>query len=110
MTTKVTAQQVINAIDGTLGNKSEIGRRLNVTRQTVTSYIERWASVKQAYDKESGGVTDIARENVVSSIIDGDLAMSKWWLTQKDPDFSERLHHTGAIQVIIDYADDTSQD
>lgn len=65
---KCTLDEVVAAIDGSSGIKSVIGRRLGVTRQTVSSYLNRWATARQAYEQEKKSVLDLAESVVIRNI------------------------------------------
>lgn len=85
-TRQFTAQQFIDAMEGTGGVLTTIAQRVGCHRGTVQSYIERYSTVKEAYEAEKGRIDDCAQSNIISEIENGDLALSKWWLSVKMPD------------------------
>lgn len=88
--TKHQAGDVIKAIKDSNGIKAEIARRLGIARVTVDAYLNRWVSVRAAYDEECESITDMARSNIINDINIGDVPTSKWWLVHKDPDFKDK--------------------
>jgi predicted transcriptional regulator len=95
---KFTTTQFIEAIPGTGGIVSAIASKVNCDWHTARKYIDEHPTVKQAYDDERSKITDKARHNIVKSIHDGDLMMSKWWLQVMDEEFlpKQRQELTGA--------------
>lgn len=89
--TKWNANEVIEAIEGTGGVKTRIAEKLNVTRQTVDSYLDRWVTVRDAYEDEKAAIDDIARDVIIKALKNGDLSTAKWWASMKMSDeFGER--------------------
>lgn len=86
------AREFIDAIPGTGGIISAIAARVGCKWHTARDAIERFPSVKQAYDNEREVVTDVAESTVIKAIRDGGLGASQWWLTRKGKDrgFVER--------------------
>lgn len=87
-----TAESVIAAIKGTAGVKATIARKLNVSRWTVDNYLERWVTVREAYEEEKAGVSDAARSVVIADIVNNrNVETAKWWLRMKERDeFSDK--------------------
>jgi len=114
-TTKWNASDVIEAIQGTGGVKTRIAQKLNVTRQTIDNYLERWVTVREAYEEEKARIDDIARNVIIKSLKAEDLSTAKWWATMKMADeFSNKTRQeiTGAeggpvVVVNWDGAEDT---
>lgn len=103
------AESVIAAIKGTGGVKAHIARKLNVSRWTLDNYIERWATVKEAYEEERAGVDDAALSVVINDIVTNrDVGSAKWWLSKKVPEFIDKqeIEQSGDITIKIKYADD----
>ena len=104
------AQDVIKAIQGTAGVKSHIAKKLGVARSTLDSYLERWATVREAYDEEKAGVSDAARSVVINDIVNNrNVETAKWWLRMKESnEFGDKskIEHSGQTEIVIKYADD----
>ena len=102
-TTKHSPQQVIEAISGTGGIKSTIAKRLDVTRWTVDNYLERWKTVKEAYNEEREKIVDMAETKLLEKIRGGDYPAIRFFLmTQaKDRGYTERQEITGADGDVI---------
>lgn len=84
---RYTAQQFIDAIPGTGGIVSDIAERVGCTWHTAKKYIEEYVTVCEAWEAERNRIGDIAENNIIEAIKDGDLSMSKWWKQVMDPDF-----------------------
>lgn len=68
---RYTATEVIAAIKDSGGIKAAIAKRLGCHRHTVDNYIERYATVKRAYEAEREGIVDLAEGQFVKKISDG---------------------------------------
>ena len=109
------AQDVIKAIQGTAGVKSHIAKKLGVARSTLDSYLERWATVREAYDEEKAGVSDAARSVVINDIVNNrNVDTAKWWLRMKESEeFGDKskVEHSGGLTIALDWGDnDTDND
>lgn len=84
--TKYNRETVIEAIRGegrwagkdgkrnsTFGNITNIAIRLGVTRQTVYSYMDRWATVKQAVEDAKDEMLDFAESKLFTLINSGNV-------------------------------------
>lgn len=67
---------VLAAIKGSRGVKSVIADRLGVTRNTVTNYLDYWATARELYTEERGLLNDMAENVVVLALVDEDLRVS----------------------------------
>jgi hypothetical protein len=86
-TTVHSASDIITAIRGSAGIKTTIAKRLNVARQTIDSYIERYPTVREAYQTEKAGIDDAAQSVVINDILrNKSVETAKWWLKVKMPD------------------------
>lgn len=101
------AEDVIAAIKGSAGIKTTIAKRLSVARQTIDTYIERWVTVKEAYQTEKAGIDDAAQSVVINDILQNrSVETAKWWLRVKmpaefNPPAAVDLKHSGTFQMDI---------
>jgi hypothetical protein len=93
MADKFTVTQFIKAIPGTGGIISVIAKTVNCDWHTAKKYIEEHPTVKQAWTNERNQITDRAKHNILKAINDGDLQLSKWWLSVMDEEFIEKQRH-----------------
>lgn len=104
-----TAQTFIDAIPGTGGVKSAIARKVGCVYNTVQKYIDKYPTVRQAYEDECARVLDLAVSVVVQNInlaaklqadtgLPVDVSDAKWFLSRKGKEqgWSERTEVTGA--------------
>jgi len=84
MGSKYTAQQFINAIDGSGGIITTIAERVGCEWNTAKRWIEGHSTVKRAYDDECERLVDVAESVIHSSICDErDVHTAKWYLKMK---------------------------
>ena len=90
------ASKFIEAIPGSGGIISTIAERVGCEWSTAKKYIEKYPTIKAAYDDECESVSDFAESVIIQSIKSGDTQDAKWWLTRKRKEvFSERHEITG---------------
>jgi hypothetical protein len=105
------AQTFIDAIPGTGGIVSAIARKVGCEWNTAKSYIDKFPTVKAAYDAECESMLDLAESTVLKNIKDGDTSDAKWYLTKKGKrrGYGDEVAVTGQdggpLRVIIEYAD-----
>jgi len=87
---RYSAKKFIAAIPGTGGIISALADKVGCTWHTARNYIRDYPTVAEAWEAERNKITDKARHNIVKSIHDGDLQMSKWWLQVMDEEFVPR--------------------
>ena len=84
------AQDFLDAIPGSGGVISAIADKVGCEWHTVQRAIDRYPTVKEAYDDECHRVSDKAKHNIIKAVHGGDLPTSKWYLQMKDPEFMPR--------------------
>ena len=94
---KFTAQQFIDAMPGTGGVVSLIAAVVGCAWNTAKKYIDEYPTVNRAWRNERSAINDKAQHNIIKSINEGDLQMSKWWLSVLDDEFKPKqaVQHTG---------------
>ncbi len=102
-TNQFTAEQVIKAIQNSRGIKSAIARQLGCSRRTVDNYIEKYVTVKEAYEEERAALVDIAELQLMKHVNAGSLAALFFVLKTigKDRGYVERFEFSGSIKVEI---------
>jgi hypothetical protein len=78
-----TAQQFIDVIPGTAGIITAIAKRVGCSWTTARLYIERYPTIKRAYQDECESVLDLAESKLIAAIKDGDLSAVKYMLSTK---------------------------
>ena len=110
---RFTAQQFIDAIPGTGGVISTIAERVGCHWNTAKKYIDAMPTVQTAWQNERNRITDTAKNNIIKAIEDdGDLQMSKWWLSVLDDEFKPKqsVEHRGGTVVTLDWGDNVADD
>jgi transposase-like protein len=82
------ANDFITAIPGTGGIVSAIARKVGCEWETVRAWIDKYPTVKRAYDAECEAMLDLAESAVLRNIKlaaqgEGDTQDAKWYLTKK---------------------------
>jgi transposase-like protein len=115
---RYTAQDFITAIPGTGGIVSMIARKVGCEWETARAWIDKYPTVKRAYDAECEAMLDLAESAVLRNIKlaaqgEGDTADAKWYLTKKGKrrNYGDAVEVTGEgggpvqTEVVIRYAD-----
>ena len=104
-----TAQQFIDAIQGSGGIVSAIAAKVGCAWNTAKKYIDNYATVQVAWQNERNRITDKAQHHIINAIEKGDLSLCKWWVTVMDEEFrppvqrSEvKAEHSGEIKTGVD--------
>jgi hypothetical protein len=90
---KYNAEQFIRAIEGTGGIIWQIAQNVGCGWHTAKRYIEKHPSVKRAWEAEKNRIVDMAKHNIVGAVEDGDLQLSKWYVTVLDKEFRPAQRH-----------------
>ena len=96
---KYTVRQFADAIPESGGSISAIARKIGCDWHTARRYIERHATLRQAFEDEENRITDLALEALTGNLESkNDIALAKWWLRYRHVDFmpAQRIEHTGA--------------
>lgn len=78
-----TKDQVLEAIDGSVGITLTVAQRLECTWETAKNWINRWEETRVAFASETEKILDVAEGKVFKAIKDGDIATAKWVLARK---------------------------
>lgn len=110
-TVKNGANKIIKAIPGSGGIKQLIADRLGIHRHTFDNYLERYPTVRQAYDDEVEKVGDKAESIIQSALQNNDLNIAKWYAMTKlkDRGYAERKEIAGVQDkplVIVKWDDE----
>ena len=107
--TKYSAQQFIDAIEGTGGIIWQIANNVGCAWDTAKKYIDKHPSVRRAWENERKRVVDKAKHNIVGEIEKGDVQLSKWFVTVLDKDFRPPQRHevavSGETNIVVKWAD-----
>ena len=107
---KFTAEQMIDAIRNAEGNLSDAARFLGCTRQTVHNYVNRYATVKQAYEEENNKFIDEAEGQLRKHVKRGSLPALMFVLKTKGKHrgYVERqeVEQSGSVNIKVNWDDD----
>ena len=94
---KFTVNKVIKAITGTGGIKTQIAKNLGCHRFTVDNYIEKYATIKRAYEEERNRVGDMVEAKIIEKCNEGDCGMLRFYARTKlsDRGYVERQEISG---------------
>ena len=82
---KYTTEQFRKAIVRSGGVIGVIAARVGCSWHTAKKYIDKFPTLRDAYDNELQFTNDIALTVVLQAIKEGDIGTAKWWLTKKRP-------------------------
>ena len=82
---KYTTEQFRKAIVRSGGVIGVIAARVGCSWHTAKKYIDKFPTLRDAYDNELQFTNDIALSVVLQAIKEGDIGTAKWWLTKKRP-------------------------
>lgn len=108
MALKFTADEMIEAIRKNNGILTKAAQALGCNRQTVANYIERYATVKAAYEEANETNIDFVESKLMQNISAGDTTAIIFFLKTKAKNrgYVERQEITGAdgdaIHVVMD--------
>lgn len=81
---KYTLDEFAAAIRGSNGIKATIQKRLGCSRNTVDNYLDRYASLRQAYMEEVDRVGDIAESLIINDMVQNrSVETAKWYAMRK---------------------------
>jgi hypothetical protein len=81
--TLYTANQFIEAIQGSGGIITTISERVGCDWHTAQKWIKDYPTVAQAYEDECQRINDMAQSVLMKSIKEGNTQDAKWWLAKK---------------------------
>jgi hypothetical protein len=110
MANGITAEQVIEAIQGSKGFKTVIAKRLGCSYRHVFNLINKYTTAQEALENEKEGMKDWVEGKMYQKMEAGDTSMLIFYAkTQmKDRGYVERQEFTGkeGSAIVIKWADD----
>jgi hypothetical protein len=114
MADKYTVEQVIEAIRGAKGILTVASNALGCSRTTVHNYVNKYPTVKAAYEEASETLLDFTEQQLYKQVADGNITAIIFTLKTKGKHrgYVERQEVTGAnggaietriIEVVKDY-------
>jgi hypothetical protein len=105
--TKFDREMVVDAIRGagqftqdgeeksSFGIVKNVAERLQVTRATVYSYMNRWSTVEDAMTDERNAFLDICESKLADAVMEGDITAIKFALRTlgRDRGYAEKIEH-----------------
>lgn len=93
-----TAEQVIDAIERAGGLQTQAAHILGCHRKTIARYIDKYVTVKEAYEAANETQLDMAEQSLFDQIANGNITAIIFYLKTKGKHrgYVERQEHTGA--------------
>jgi hypothetical protein len=116
MAEKYKTDEVIQAIEEAHGNISAAARRLGAHRNTIASYIKKYATVGAAYEEARETLIDFTENQLFNQVKEGNITAIIFTLKTigKYRGYVERHEHTGqdgqAININVVYKDSVFSD
>lgn len=80
---KITKNKYKNVLPGTGGIISAIAKKLNVTRQTVYTFLERYPEMDTLRKQEEDVILDLAESSLFTKAREGEMWATKYLLSTK---------------------------
>jgi hypothetical protein len=86
------ASDFIRAIPGSGGIITTIAKRVGCSWETVKRHIQKYPTVKRAYEEERESIVDLAEVKLIKAIENDDMSAIKFYLTTigKSRGFTEK--------------------
>lgn len=103
------AEQFIKAMPGTGGIKTAIAKKVGCDRATVAKYIDKYVTVRRAWEQESERIGDLAEGELFKKVHGGDSWAIKYILSTrfKGRGYTQKteIEHSGeqVIRAEIEY-------
>lgn len=97
-----TPEQILAAIDGSLGIMSKVAKKLDCSWVTANTYVNKYDECKAAFNIETERALDMAEITVFKSIqVDSDVNSAKWFLAKKGKHrgYADEVKFTGSVEV-----------
>jgi membrane-bound ClpP family serine protease len=93
-----TIEQILGAIQDSLGIMSTIAEELGCDWSTAKKYVNMYEETRVAYANEEERAKDIAEQTIHKAISLDDREAAKWYLSKKGKDrgYGDRMELTGA--------------
>lgn len=78
-----TKEQVLEAINGSVGIILTVSKRLDCTWETAKNWVNRWEETRVAFASETEKILDVAEGQVFKAVQNGDITTAKWILSRK---------------------------
>lgn len=94
---KVKKKDIERSLKKNMGLVSGVAKDLNVERQTVYNYLNKYPKLKDIQKEARDKTTDVAKNRIMNAIDKGDLQTCRWWLAKFDPEFADKVdvNHSG---------------
>lgn len=102
---KYTAEQMIEVIQQAEGNLTDAARLLQCSRTTMHKYVNKYATVRQAYEEETEKAVDFAEGRLMKEIRKGNITAIIFFLKTKGKHrgYVERSEIGGDVTVKVVY-------
>ena len=78
-----TEDEVLAAVEGSLGIMSKVAQNLGCTWGTAQAYVKKYASALKAWDDEREKMLDLAESKIFKAINLDDIGSAKWLLSTR---------------------------
>ena len=80
---KINKTKFKKAMEGSGGILANIARKLNVTRQAVSQFVQKHEDIRDLLAQEDENINDLAEAKLVTKLNEGDMTAIKFRLTTK---------------------------
>jgi len=86
---RYTAQEIIDALEGTGGILGTVAEKLHCTTRTVQNYLAEYPTVKEAWRSERLKLRSMAERTIAKEAASGNLKAAMFIVNQLDPETGE---------------------
>ena len=100
---RISKKKVKKAIKASGGVQAVVAKAIGVTRQSMSVYFKKNPDMRSLLDEEAEQIMDVAEHNLDKKIVDGDVEVSKWALTNRKKGkargygLKQEVEHSGDI-------------
>jgi len=99
---RITKSKFKEACKGSGGVQTVIAKAIGVTRQAIGLYLKKNPDLRKFLDEEGEKIIDVAEHNINKKIVEGDVDVSQWALTNRKKGkirgygFKQEIEQTGS--------------
>ena len=96
---RINKKKFKEACTGSGGVQTVIAKSIGVTRQAIGLYLKKHPDMRKFVDEEGEKVIDVAEHNINKKIVEGDVEISQWALTNRKRGKARGYGHKQEMEV-----------
>ena len=109
---RLTRTNVKKAIEGCLGNYSDVARKLGVHRSAITLFFKKHPDLKKMADQDRERLLDVAENQIAVAINGGDLKVCMWFADNhgKERGYGRKLEMNANLKQDVSFKERLKQE